>query len=113
MGKRLFVKNEAGIVIKKCCASCKHKEFVMDEGERHCQLHDKDVYPKHVCEDWQMCKPLCTAVYSLGKVKCSKYICYVKASRRRDEKKKVKRRTAIEDIRMEYECKYGSIYMNF
>lgn len=52
-----FVLNSKGTLIKKCCASCKHKDAYDTEGSRRlCRIDPNDknriVDKKDVCADW-------------------------------------------------------------
>jgi hypothetical protein len=52
-----FVRNSKGTLIKKCCASCKHKQPYDSEGQRRLCCKGKNtekkvVYNYNVCNDW-------------------------------------------------------------
>lgn len=50
-----FTKNENGVTIKKCCASCATHEPYDSEGPRRkCTKHDKIVDKSDCCGDWCM-----------------------------------------------------------
>ena len=54
-----FVRNSKGTLIKKCCASCKHKDAYDTEGPRRlCRVDPTDknkiVDKKHVCREWEI-----------------------------------------------------------
>lgn len=54
-----FVLNSKGTLIKKCCASCKHKDAYDTEGpKRLCRVDPTDkkriVDKKHVCREWEI-----------------------------------------------------------
>ena len=54
-----FVRNKKGTLIKKCCASCKHKRPYDMEGPRRLCTKDpteknKIVNNSHVCRDWEI-----------------------------------------------------------
>ena len=54
-----FVRNQKGTLIKKCCASCKHKDAYDTEGPRRlCRVDPTDknrvVNKKHVCREWEI-----------------------------------------------------------
>lgn len=53
----LFPRNEFGIRIRTCCASCMFKEVVKD-GRRICALHHKNVEALEKCKCWQMADAL-------------------------------------------------------
>ncbi len=54
-GKRIVsVRNVRGIKIKKCCASCIFKDYLID-GTRICLLHgEQPVESRDRCRHWQM-----------------------------------------------------------
>lgn len=52
-----FVRNSKGTLIKKCCASCKHKQPYDSEGQRRLccnpqNTEKKVVLNSNVCKDW-------------------------------------------------------------
>jgi hypothetical protein len=54
-----FVRNKKGTLIKKCCASCKHKDAYDTEGPRRlCRVDPTDknrvVNKKYVCREWEI-----------------------------------------------------------
>ena len=53
----LFPRNQHGIRVRACCASCMFKEVVKD-GRRICALHHKNVEALEKCKCWQMADAL-------------------------------------------------------
>ena len=54
-----FVRNKKGTLIKKCCASCKHKQPYDAEGPRRLcvvgpTVKNKIMNKSHVCRDWEI-----------------------------------------------------------
>ena len=49
-----WVRNEQGIRVKKCCASCAHKDLTRALSKRYCSICGKNVDPIDVCESWEM-----------------------------------------------------------
>lgn len=49
-----WVRNEQGIRVKKCCASCAHKDLTRALSKRYCSICGKNVEPIDVCESWEM-----------------------------------------------------------
>ena len=118
MGKKKFKfkRNENGINIKVCCASCKFREF-SQEGERICGRTKKDVKASHHCKKWELHNQLRNAGLGIGKVKRWRYLSYYRelwiAQRDaletgRIDGSKVK---GVEDFRKEYEKEYGNIFI--
>lgn len=48
-----MVKNDYGIKVKECCASCAYKELTRTSN-RHCAKRDRLVKSSDVCEEWKM-----------------------------------------------------------
>lgn len=49
-----WVRNEQGIRVKKCCASCAHKDLTRAISKRYCSISGDCVDPLNVCESWEM-----------------------------------------------------------
>ena len=47
------VRNARRLKVKRCCASCQHKDIDLD-GNRICKLMQLIVEQKFRCKDWQM-----------------------------------------------------------
>ena len=62
------VRNEHGVKVKRCCASCLHKE-ITNEGARVCALMVLKVEQKFRCKQWQMSEGLMNAGMSMGVVR--------------------------------------------
>lgn len=54
MERRIFVRNQFGIKVKKCCASCAFKDLKRAVTKRYCKEHARSVNPSVVCERWKM-----------------------------------------------------------
>lgn len=112
----IFYKNKFSISIKKCCASCKFKQ--MDVRVRFCTIGEGIVSPQSVCGSWQMNPDLDNAGKGGGRIKKKKYlnICldrldednYLAIEHKR--KKMPHKRLTLQQIRSDYEKKYGDIY---
>ena len=116
MGKKKFKfkRNENGINIKVCCASCKFREF-NQEGDRICGRIQKDVKASHHFKKWEHHEQLRNAGLGIGKVKSWKYLSYYRGlwieqrealEARRIDGTMVK---SAEEFRKEYEKEYGSV----
>ena len=100
--KNVFAVNQYGIKIRKCCASCKNKQY--DKGLRLCLKGEGHVHSDWVCEDWEMSANYEKAGNGHGKVKKRSYLAYIIDRREEDE------RISLQGLRMEYEKNNGSIY---
>ena len=49
-----WARNEQGIRVKMCCASCAHKDLTRAVSKRYCSITDKCVDPLDVCDSWEM-----------------------------------------------------------
>ena len=47
-------KTAQGIRVKKCCASCAHKDLTRALSKRYCSISGGCVDPHDVCESWEM-----------------------------------------------------------
>ena len=125
--KRQVTRNQHGIEVKKCCASCKHKDLTRLLSARFCSLHQKKVKPRECCEQWEMSEQMEAAGSGGGKVKKKAYLKYV-LDVREDERLRVGERSSgisladqlgliqfphksIEQIRKDFEERNGSIYV--
>ena len=124
--KRQVTRNQHGIEVKKCCASCKHKDLTRLVLARFCSLHQKKVKPREGCKQWEMSEQMQAAGLSGGKVKKKAYLKYV-LDVREDERLRVGERSSgisladqlgikfphksIGQIRKDFEEKNGSIYV--
>ena len=73
--KNKYVRNEHGINIKVCCASCKLRKITSDRG-RVCGLSGKKVKANHCCDQWEMSRRLQNAGMSGGQVKSYRYLTF-------------------------------------
>ena len=49
-----WTRNDQGIRVKKCCASCAHKDLTRAVSKRYCSISGVCVDPLNVCESWEM-----------------------------------------------------------
>lgn len=49
-----WARNGQGIRVKKCCASCAHKDLTRAVTKRYCSISGNCVDPLNVCESWEM-----------------------------------------------------------
>ena len=69
MNEREFEENVFGLRVKRCCASCGHKEMSQTEEKRHCLKHKVTVSPSGVCREWIMSEGLKGAGCAKGDVR--------------------------------------------
>lgn len=110
----LQTKNKNGISVNICCGSCCHK--YKDDAIRNylCRQENRESNGGD-CENWRMTRRLRGAHLSEGRIKKKEYLMFLLKIRETEKDKgglnpKTK---SVEEIRREYEIKYGSIYMNF
>ena len=109
------MRNEHGIEIKECCASCRFKDSTRLISSRFCLMHHKRVKPRGHCKEWAMSEQMEAAGSGRGKVKKKAYLKYV-LDVREDESLADQLgikfpHKSIEQIRRDYEEKNGSIYV--
>ena len=109
------MRNEHGIEIRECCASCKHKDLTRLLSARFCSLHQKKVKPREGCKQWEMSEQMEAAGSGKGKVKKKAYLKYV-LDVREDESLADQLgikfpHKSIGQIRKDFEEKNGSIYV--
>ena len=109
------MKNQNGIEIKACCASCRHKDLTRLMTARYCLLHHKSVHHCESCNEWAMSVAMKAAGSAAGKVKRKAYLMYV-LEVREDESladqlglSQFPHKT-LDEIRKDFEQKNGSIY---
>ena len=113
--KRQVTRNQHGIEVKKCCASCKHKDLTRLVLARYCSQHHEKVKPRECCEQWEMSEQMEAAGSGGGKVKKKAYLKYV-LDVREDESLADQLgiqfpHKSIEQIRKDFEEKNGSMYV--
>ena len=113
--KHQVTRNQHGIEIKKCCASCKHKDLTRLVLARYCSQHHEKVKPRECCEQWEMSEQMEAAGSGGGKVKKKAYLKYV-LDVREDESLADQLgikfpHKSIDQIRKDFEEKNGSIYV--
>ena len=62
-------RNQFGIMVKRCCASCRYKDLTRAVSLRRCAKHHRNVSAGDVCNDWQMSEQLQLAGKSQGAVR--------------------------------------------
>ena len=105
-----FTRNQHGVQIRKCCASCQHKMYSDDDELRCCALTNCEHLRCHLCEDWRLARGFKKAGNSGGMIKRVEYLEFladIRAKETKDEQR------SIEDIRAEFEKEHGSIYLKF
>ena len=109
------MRNQYGIEVRECCASCRHKDLTKLATARFCLMHHKSVKARGWCEQWKMSEQLEAAGSSGGKIKKQAYLKYLMAVREdeslADQLKVQYPHKSIEKIRREFEEKNGSIYV--
>ena len=101
---------------KECCASCKLRKIKSVEG-RVCGNSDEPVAGGGLCEKWALHPKLEKVAWGLGKVKKLRYLNYFRETWLQqqqdyiDGKISVVQLKSIEDIRKEFEERYGPIYL--
>lgn len=113
--KHQVTRNQHGIEVKKCCASCKHKDLTRLVLARYCSQHHEKVKPRECCEQWEMSEQMEAAGSGRGKVKKKAYLKYV-LDVREDESLADQLgikfpHKSIGQIRKDFEEKNGSIYV--
>lgn len=48
----MFIRNQFGVTIRKCCSSCAHKDVGIADHLRDCRLHQHQREKTYVCSDW-------------------------------------------------------------
>ena len=110
------MRNQYGIEVKECCASCRHKDLTRLISSRFCLQHQKKVKPRECCEQWEISEQMQAAGLSGGKVKKKAYLKYVIEVREdeslADQLKIQIPHKSLEQIRQDFEEKNGSIYLS-
>ena len=111
------MKNQHGIEIRECCASCKFKDLTRLISSRFCLQHHKSVKPRGHCKEWAMSEQMEAAGSGRGKVKKKAYLKYV-LEVREDENLADQLglsqfpHKSINQIRQDFEAKNGSIFLS-
>ena len=108
-------RNIYGILINRCCASCKFKDLTRLMTSRYCLQHHKSVKPKGCCKQWAISDQLEAAGSGRGKVKRREYLRYLLEVRSdeslADQLGIHAPHKTIDQIRQEFETNHGSIYI--
>ena len=109
------MRNEHGIEIKECCASCRFKDSTRLISARFCTQHQKKVKPRECCKQWEISEQMQAAGSAGGKVKKKAYLQYVLEVREdeslADQLKIQFPHKSLEQIRKDCEEKNGAIYV--
>lgn len=110
------MRNQHGIEIRECCASCKYKDLTRLISSRFCLQHQKKVKPRGHCKQWAMSEQMEAAGSGRGKVKKKAYLKYVLQVREDEslaDQLGIKfPHKSIEQIRRDFEEKNDSIFLS-
>ena len=73
--KKQFFRNEHGVAIRMCCASCKMRRLTSDDS-RVCKLTGRIVTRTRLCKQWVLAPRLQSAGRSGGRIKSWQYLSY-------------------------------------
>ena len=108
------MRNQHGIEIKMCCASCQHK-CLTDMAERKCEMTGKRVRANHKCDDWELSEKLEMLGCEQGKVQRRAYQLTLLEVRASESLAMMRGQTVtpkpLEDIQMEFETEHGSRFL--
>lgn len=110
------VRNDRGVKVKKCCASCEYRDIDKD-GNRVCRLMEIIRNAKDKCPSWEMSHGLRNAGKPYGRVKSKQYLRFVLDTIEMEniaiEEGRLQEidRASIEDIRERYREQHGSKYL--
>ena len=109
------MRNQHGIEVRECCASCRHKDLTRLISSRFCLQHHKSVKPRGHCKQWAMSEQMQAAGLSGGKVKKKAYLKFVLQVREdeslADQLGIKSPHKTLKQIRQDFEAKNGSIYI--
>ena len=109
-----MVPNRFGIMVKKCCASCKHK-CLNDYAQRNCELTKRKVMALQVCDDWQMSEQLELLGCEHGHVQRREYQLTLMEVRASDHLATMSVLTitskSLEEIQKEFEKEHGTRFI--
>lgn len=112
-----YTRNNQGVMVKRCCASCAYKQLTDARKGRHCAVLDVTVKPRNTCGLWQMSSGLEVAGIGMGMVKRKEYLQYLMVQRQEEQRRRESgervRERKVEVIRREFESNNCSIYLNF
>ena len=114
------VRNERGVKVRRCCASCQHKEIEAD-GTRTCKLMKLKVEQRFKCKKWEMSDGMKNAGNSGGRIHDKDYLDYVMRIRQKESvrlteaegKGMTLEMVRAETIRMKYTAKGKPQYLKF
>jgi hypothetical protein len=103
--------NQYGVRIRKCCASCKDRDFD-DKELRCCKLTGKHVRGNNVCDKWSLSNRLETLGCEHGKVQCRAYQLFLLEVRTSELDMRVRGKevtpASVESIRKDFELSHGT-----
>lgn len=109
-----MVPNRFGIMVKKCCASCKHK-CLNDYAQRNCELTKRKVMALQVCDDWQMSEQLELLGCEHGHVQRREYQLTLMEVRATEHLATMRGLTitskSLEEIQKEFEKEHGTRFI--
>ena len=109
-----MVPNKFGIMVKKCCASCKDRDFD-DKELRCCKLTGKHVRGNSVCDKWSLSDKLETLGCERGKVQCRAYQLFLLEVRASEldtiARGKEVTPASVESIRRDFEQQHGTRFV--
>ena len=122
--KVLFhTRNKHGIRMARCCMSCAYKEQTELKNIRFCTLDNQTHRRCHMCHDWQMSRSMEGAGTSGGRIKRREYLMYALEIRCEEQESLTPTLSkgegdfmngkckSLEEIRAEFESKYGSVFL--
>ena len=107
-----FFVNNNGLRIRRCCASCIHKDYTENENYRKCKIHKVDVVPSEVCEEYEPHPKCIDEGGSRGVVRKKHFIDYLTEKLAEPEVPGMKKNTPF-SVEREYREKFGSPYLDF
>ncbi len=110
MDNEEFFVNNNGLRMRRCCASCIHKDYTESVNYRTCKIHKVDVVPSEVCESYETDPKYMDEGGSLGQVRTKHFIDYLTERLLEPEVPGVKKPTPF-SVEKEYTEKYGSPYV--
>lgn len=107
MEKEEFFINNNGMRMRRCCASCEHKGYTMNENYRKCKIHDIDVIPSDVCDSYSVNPKCMDEGGNFGTVRKKHFIDYLTEKQLEPEVVGVRKPTPFL-IEKEYRQKFGN-----
>ena len=106
--------NPYGVRIKKCCASCKDRDFD-DKDRRYCKLTGRHVRGNGKCNEWSLGDRLTTLGCKRAKVQCRAYQLFLLEVRTSELDAKARGKdvtpASVESIRRDFEQLHGNRFV--